>query len=62
MMTKRSNHMPMFTRIEAMNIHGMLVRALLNQNAWGTSTLHVIIDQYAHQYGPNARLMKQYRS
>ena len=39
MMTKRSNHMPMFTKMDMMNMIGMLVRMRLNQNNWGTSTL-----------------------
>ena len=57
MMTKRSNHMPMLTKIDTMKRTTMLVRAFLNQKTCGESTLHVIIVQYAHQYGPKARLM-----
>jgi hypothetical protein len=35
MITNRSNHMPMFTKIETMNmIHGV-VRNFLNQNSCG---------------------------
>ena len=37
MITKRSNHMPMLTKIETMNITGMLRRSFLNQKSCGTS-------------------------
>ena len=57
MITKRSNHMPMLMTSEITNITGMLVRSFLNQNSCGEITLQVIIVQYAHQYGPVARLM-----
>ena len=39
MMTNRSHHIPMFTKMLAMNITGMFVRAHLNQKIWGVSTL-----------------------
>ena len=44
-MTNRSNHMPMFTRIERINTMNMLVRIFLNQKNCGTTTLQVIIVQ-----------------
>ena len=40
----------------------MLVRSFLNQKSCGMSTLQLIIVQYAHQYGPNARFMNVKRS
>ena len=40
MIVKRSNHIPTLTRIEAMNITGMLRRSRLTQKICGTSTLH----------------------
>ncbi len=49
MMTKRSNHMPMLTKMQTTNITGMLVRSCFNQKSCGEITLQVIIDQYAHQ-------------
>ena len=45
MMTKRSHHMPMFTKMLTIHITGMLVRAFLNQKSCGTSTLQKIISQ-----------------
>ena len=45
MITNRSNHMPMLTRIETTNIAGMLVRIFLNQKSCGTSTLQVTMIQ-----------------
>jgi hypothetical protein len=33
MITKRSNHIPMFTKMEMMNVARMLVRIRLNQNS-----------------------------
>ena len=48
MITKRSNHMPMFTKIETTNMIGMLVRSFLNQKNCGEITLQLIIIQYAH--------------
>ena len=55
--TKRSNHMPTFTRRLATNMIGMLRRAFLNQKIWGVTTLQVTMIQYAHAYWPKARLM-----
>src|SRR3972149_10481774 len=58
MMTKRSNHIPTLMRIETpTSIHGV-VRARLNQSAWGTTTLHKSMVQNAHAYGPRARLTR----
>ena len=37
--TKRSHHIPTFTRIEATNMMGIEVRAHLNQKICGMSTL-----------------------
>src|SRR6476646_9134500 len=62
MMTKRSNHMPMLMKMLITNITGMLVRSFFDQKSWGEITLQVIIDQYAHQSGPVARLMNTYFS
>ena len=45
MMTKRSNHMPMFTKIEMTNMTGMLVRSFLNQKSCGEITLQLTIVQ-----------------
>ena len=39
-MTKRSNHMPMFTKIDTMKSTAMLLRSFLNQNSCGEITLH----------------------
>ena len=43
--TKRSNHMPMFTTRHSANIIGMLVRMLLNQNNCGVITLQLTMIQ-----------------
>src|SRR3954469_2505039 len=56
-MTKRSNHMPMFTKNAMTNDAPTLVRIFLNQNSCGMPTLQLTIVQYAHAYGPKARLM-----
>ena len=45
MMTKRSNHIPMFTKIEITNIAGIERRILRNQKSCGEMTLHEIIVQ-----------------
>ena len=45
MITKRSNHIPMFTTMERTNVATRLVRIFLIQNSWGEITLQVIIDQ-----------------
>ena len=52
MMTNRSHHMPMFTKMLAMNITGMEVRAFLNQKICGTSTLQNSIRQIHAAVGP----------
>ena len=62
MITKRSNHIPMFTKIEMINTKTMFVRHHLNQKTCGEITLQEIIVQYAHQYGPNARFLNAYSS
>ena len=49
MITKRSNHIPMFTTIEMIKENIILVRNFLNHINWGENTLHVIMAQYAHQ-------------
>ena len=51
MITKRSNHMPMFTKIDSTNMNGTLVRSFLNQKNCGETTLQEIIVQYAHAVG-----------
>ena len=48
-MTKRSNHIPMFTKIETTNMIGIERRAHLNQKICGMKTLHENIVQYDHQ-------------
>jgi hypothetical protein len=45
MMTKRSNHMPMLTKIESTNSQASDVRTRLNQNSCGLSTLQLTIVQ-----------------
>src|ERR1051326_5209194 len=62
MITKRSNHMPIFTTMESTKVAIKLVLILLNQKSCGDKTLQLIISAYAHQYGPVARLRKQYCS
>ncbi|MNR31304.1 hypothetical protein D3C85_1488080 [compost metagenome] len=52
----------MFTTIEMMNVNNKLLRNFLNHINCGDTTLQVIIDQYAHQYGPAARLKNAYAS
>src|SRR5262249_35837540 len=47
MITNRSNHIPMLTKMDITNRSGMLVRNFLNQNSCGQITLHEIIVQYA---------------
>ena len=58
MITNRSNHMPIFTKMARINDARSDVRIFLDQNNCGAIRLQVIIVQYAHQYGPKARLMK----
>ena len=43
MITKRSNHIPMFTMIDKMNVHTKLLLTFLNQNNCGVTTLQVIM-------------------
>jgi hypothetical protein len=45
MITKRSNHIPMLTKIEITNSATTLSRSFLNQKSCGTSTLQLIIVQ-----------------
>src|SRR6267378_5472573 len=62
MITKRSNHIPMFTKIEITNSARMLVRMFLRHNSSGRNALQMIIVQLAHQKGPNARYQNAARS
>jgi len=41
MMTKRSNHMPIFTRMETTNRAATLDRTFLGQSKWGVITLQM---------------------
>ena len=45
----------MFTKMEMMKVAVRLRLMVRTQKSCGVMTLHVIIDQYAHQYGPVAR-------
>ncbi len=47
--TKRSNHMPIFVVMLMTNITHRLLRMLLNQYNCGMKTLQVYIDHAAHQ-------------
>src|SRR2546422_4646926 len=62
MITKRSNHIPMFTKIEMTNSARMLVRMFLRHRSRGKNALPMIIVQLAHQKGPNARYQNAARS
>src|SRR3989454_10131397 len=62
MITKRSNHIPMFTKIEITKRAWMLVRIFLRHNSSGRNALQMIIVQLAHQKGPNARYQNAARS
>src|SRR5213594_3871078 len=62
MITKRSNHIPMFTKIEITNRARMLVRMFLRHSSRGRNALQMIIVQLAHQKGPKARYQKAARS
>src|SRR5256886_13416718 len=62
MITKRSNHIPMFTKIDTTNNAVTLVRTFLDHNSHGNSPLQMFIVQLAHQNGPNARYQKAARS
>src|SRR5260370_24132024 len=58
MITKRSNHIPTFTKIEITNSAVMLVRTFLRHNKSGRNALQMNIVQLAHPDGPNARYQK----
>src|SRR5213079_3160812 len=62
MITKRSNHIPMFTKIEMTNRPVMLVWTFFDQSSHGSSPLQMFIVQLAHQNGPNARYQNAARS
>src|SRR2546426_3853419 len=62
MITKRSNHIPIFTKIEITNSARMLVRTFLRHNSHGRSPLQMFMVQLAHQNGPNARYQNAARS
>src|SRR3954468_19754262 len=62
MITKRSNHIPMFTTIERQKVATTEVRIFLNQNSCGDSTLQLIMIQYDQAKGPVARLRNAYCS
>src|SRR5437867_4081536 len=62
MITKRSNHIPMFTKIEMTNRPVMLVWTFFDQRSHGSSPLQMFIVQLAHQNGPNARYQNAARS
>src|SRR2546427_1962218 len=62
MITKRSNHIPMFTKIEMTNRPVMLVWTFFDQSSHGRSPLQMFIVQLAHQNGPKARYQKAARS
>src|SRR5258708_1305545 len=62
MITKRSNHIPTFTKIEITNRAWMLVRIFWRHKSRGRNGLQMIIVQLAHQKGPNARYQNAARS
>jgi hypothetical protein len=62
MITNLSNHIPILTTIEIIKEKIMLVLNFLIHMNCGEKTLQVIIDQYAHQYGPVALFKKAYCS
>src|SRR5256886_7901890 len=62
MITKRSNHIPTFTKIEITNSARMLVRTFLRHNSHGRSPVQMFMVQLAHQNGPNARYQNAARS
>src|SRR6058998_3692853 len=62
MMTKRSIHMPTFTKIEITNSAVILVRTFFHQRSQGRKALHTFIVHPAHQKGPKARYQKASRS
>src|SRR5690348_11366019 len=62
MITKRSNHIPTFTKIDTTNSATTLVRTFLDHSSHGRSPLQMFIVQLAHQNGPNARYQNAARS
>src|SRR2546421_2797792 len=62
MITKRSNHIPMFTMMDTTNSAMTLVRTFLDHKSHGNNPLQMFIVQLAHQNGPNARYQKAARS
>ena len=56
MMTKRSSHIPMLTKIEMTNRAARFVRTRLKKSSSGTTTLHVSMPQEKRRYSPNIRL------
>src|ERR671911_302760 len=62
MITKRSSHMPTFTKSDMMNRSAVLVRTLLNHSAWIITTLIEMSVQYDQPYGPNMRFHIMKRS
>ena len=58
----RSNHMPMFARIETMNTAIRLCRTFLNQKSCGTIALNISIAHPPYQYCPNNRCQNVQRS
>src|SRR6266702_5568559 len=62
MITKRSNHIPTFTKIEITNSARMFVRMVLNHSSCGRNALQMIMVHDAHQNGPNARYQNAARS
>ena len=62
MITYRSNHMPILTKMEIANSAGMEYRTLLNQSMTGTMPLQTSMIQVAHQYWPKRRAQKAARS
>src|SRR5262245_58502057 len=62
MIVKRSNHMPMLTKIESTNIAGTLRRIFFDQKSCGVSMLQPYMRAAAHHIGPNMRFQKWKRS
>src|SRR6266496_3062944 len=62
MMTKRSNHMPMFTHIATNITAARLLRSFLLHSSCGATTLQKVMMHHAHWYGPSVRLRKWKRS
>src|SRR5690242_2514347 len=56
MIAKRSPHMPMFTKMQRIQMIQLLSRTFLNQKNCGTQTLpQNIISHHTHQNGPKQR-------